>query len=665
MRATPLRLESVTLSGFRCFGNDPITVPLSAEITAVVGPNASGKTALLQALTKLFGTSRAQRMINRSDFHVAADADPDDRKPRELVIDVLVALPELADGTATSETVAPAFRHMMIAREKRSPVCRLRLEARWEDDGTVEGEVSQKFCWVDTLDKTPEEDKKHPVPAADRGLIQLYYTPANRDAGAQVRATAGALAARLLRAIEWSDEARDSVNTATTELVDAFEGEAAIEAIGNRLKKHWSSLHDDQVDTKPRLSLVSRRFEEVVSKIAVIFEQGPDGHERGLDALSDGQRSLFYFALVAAVFDMERQVVKGEVDGFHTEQLRIPALSIFALEEPENHLSPFFLARILRQVRSLTEEGSAQVLVTSHSPAVLGRVRPTEVRYCRCDPKTRVSSVKKIELPSRVSEEGKFVRGAMLAFPELYFARFVLLVEGDSERVVLPRLAKALDLLVDPAFVAIVPLGGRHVQHFWRLLSQLDIPYATLLDLDLGRASAGFGRIKTAIENLIDVGVSKAKLLTIDKGMLGDAEFAKMHTWQDEEDQKILPGWINRLKKYGVYFSEPLDFDLAMLSAFPEAYAATIPEGGGPRMTAAKAAEAVLGTSGPGLTLYTGLYKDYPALFPAYRYHFLTHSKPATHLAAVAHIKSGDLKTGMPPVLAEILVNITQSLRPD
>ena len=266
------------------------------------------------------------------------------------------------------------------------------------------------------------------------------------------------------------------------------------------------------------------------------------------------------------------------------------------------------------------------------------------MRYCRCDPKTRVSSVKEIKLPPSVSEEGKFVRGAMLAFPELYFARFVLLVEGDSERVVLPRLAEAADLMVDPAFVAIVPLGGRHVQHFWRLLSQLDIPYVTLLDLDLGRAGAGFGRIKTAIENLVDAGVSKTELLTTAKGVLPEAEFAAMHTWKDAEDQEILRRWIDWLKKYGVFFSEPLDLDLAMLTAFPAAYAATIPTGGGSKMTAAKAAEAVLGTSGPGLTLYTGPYKDYPPVLPVYRYHFLTHSKPATHLAALTHIKSRDLQ---------------------
>lgn len=173
------------------------------------------------------------------------------------------------------------------------------------------------------------------------------------------------------------------------------------------------------VDTKPRLSLVSRRFEEVVSRIAVVFEQRPDGLERGLDALSDGQQSLFYFSLAAAVFDLERTVVAGTVDGFRDDTMRIPALTLFALEEPENHLSLYFLARIVRQIRSMTEVCGAQALITSHPTAVLSRVDTREVRYCRCNPKTRISTVKFITLPKGANEETKFVRGAMLAYPEL------------------------------------------------------------------------------------------------------------------------------------------------------------------------------------------------------------------------------------------------------
>lgn len=659
-----MHIESMTLAGFRCFGPAPITVFFSSGITTLVGPNAAGKTALLQALSKLFGISNAQRTVQPSDFHLGVEDDPDDREIKNLFIEVSIGWPELVDGTATPETIAPAFRHMLINREGEAPICRLRLEAQWEPDGTAEGVVTQKLCWVDTLEEKPSENKCCPVSPADRGLIQLYYTPASRDAAAQVRTTTGALAARLLRAIEWSSDTEDAIQEATGRIASAFESEASIAAIGEALQNRWSELHDEVVDTSPKFSLTSRQFEEVVRKIAVIFEQGPNGQERDLNVLSDGQQSLFYFALAAAIFDMERAIINKKVEGFLGDNIRIPALTLLALEEPENHLSPYFLARIIKQVRSLTDVGSAQAIITSHSPAVLSRVNPCEVRYCRCDSDTRVSTVKEIALPDDTDEAAKFVRGAMLAYPELYFARFVLLVEGDSERIVLPRLAESLDLLIDPAFVAIVPLGGRHVQYFWHLLAQLGIPYATLLDLDLGRQGGGFGRIKTSIEKLIGIGVPKDNLLELASGeILSDAEFAEMHTWNRAKQLNSLKAWVDDLKSHGVYFSAPLDLDLSMLKAFPEAYQKIIPDGGGPRMDIDKAMNVALGTAGRGHSLYTGLYKAYPDLFPEYRYHFLTHSKPATHLAALTHIKKKKLKKDMPPVLKEVLEHIANALR--
>lgn len=661
-----MRLISATISGFRCFGPEPTKVTIAPRITAVVGPNAAGKTAVLQALGKLFGVSRSERTIVTSDFHADADSDGNEVEECDLYIDVLISLPELIDGTATPETIAPSFRHMLLERNGKAPVCRMRLEARWEFDGTVEGAVTQNLYWIDTLEDDPSDDKKHPVAAADRGLIQLYYAPATRDPAKQIKSSAGALTSRLLRAIEWSEKTEKTVTEASESLSKAFEGEDAIDAISEALEKRWSDLHDDETDKKPRLSLVSRRFEEIVSKIAVIFEQGPDGNERGLDALSDGQQSLFYFALAAAVFDLERDVVAGKVEGFHQDQLRIPALTIFALEEPENHLSPYFLARIVRQVRSLTDQGSAQALFTSHSSALLSRVEPNEVRYCRRDAAAGTSSIKRVKLPAGTGEEAKFVRGALLAYPELYFARFVLLVEGDSERIVLPKLAEAKELLIDPAFVAIVPLGGRHVTHFWKLLTDLGIPHATLLDLDLGRHGGGFGRIKTALEQLMANGVPKEQLLKLSDGTVMTAEnFAQMHTWENDEVLKNLQGWIDFLATKGVYFSFPLDLDLALLKAFPDAYEAIIPTNGGPKMTIEKASEVVLGTAGPGLKMYEGSRKDYQAMLPAYRYHFMTNSKPATHLAALTHIDEANLKSDMPPVFSALLDHIAKSLRRD
>jgi putative ATP-dependent endonuclease of OLD family len=146
-----VRIQSITIAGFRCFGPDPQLIEVTRDLTAIVGPNASGKTAVLQALCTLFGVTRAQRTVRRSDFHLPPGVPPDDRTKRSLFVDVIIALPELAKGSATAHTVAPAFRHMQIAGPKATPICRMRLEAQWEDDGTAEGEVTQNLCWVDKL----------------------------------------------------------------------------------------------------------------------------------------------------------------------------------------------------------------------------------------------------------------------------------------------------------------------------------------------------------------------------------------------------------------------------------------------------------------------------------------------------------------------------------
>src|SRR5258708_2586726 len=100
-------IQSMTVCGFRSFGAEAEHIDLAGELTAVVGPNASGKTALLQALTKMFGISRAQRTIHRSDFHLPPDVAPDDRTTRTLFVDAVIALPELAEGAGTAHTVAP------------------------------------------------------------------------------------------------------------------------------------------------------------------------------------------------------------------------------------------------------------------------------------------------------------------------------------------------------------------------------------------------------------------------------------------------------------------------------------------------------------------------------------------------------------------------------
>lgn len=66
-----MKIENIAVRNFRCFGPDWMEVSLEEQVTAFVGGNGSGKTALFQALSRLFGVTRADRTVTKKDFHIA------------------------------------------------------------------------------------------------------------------------------------------------------------------------------------------------------------------------------------------------------------------------------------------------------------------------------------------------------------------------------------------------------------------------------------------------------------------------------------------------------------------------------------------------------------------------------------------------------------------
>ena len=162
---------------------------------------------------------------------------------------------------------------------------------------------------------------------------------------------------------------------------------------------------------------------------------------------------------------------KSESNKFSQDLIHyLPYLTILAIEEPENNLSPYYLSKIIQQINDLVNLGMTQAIISSHSARVLSRIEPEQVRYFRLDEKFN-SQVRELTLPTDTDEANKYVKEAIKAFPELYFAKFVVLGEGDSEEIVIPKIAEAMGIHLDRSFVAMVPLGGRHVNHFWRLLN--------------------------------------------------------------------------------------------------------------------------------------------------------------------------------------------------
>ena len=460
----------------------------------------------------------------------------------------------------------------------------------------------------------------------------------------------------------------------------------------------WRDLIDEYAASNVSVKFAEADLEQLVRGFGVTFVPGNDGRESDLASLSDGQQSLFYLALVGAISDIEAMLVAeqrattaidhnhgdGEVGalndnaleplGFRTERLNVPALTVFALEEPENHLAPHYLSRIVHLLRGLANSGRTQAIFSSHSPAILRRVEPQEVRHFRLDMKSRTSVLSAITLPVAAEEVSKYVREAVVAYPELYFAKFVILAEGPSEEIVLPKVAAARGFQIDQSFVSVVPLGGRHVNHFWRLLNDLSIPHATLLDLDAGRETGGWARIKYVCLQLLSIGKDPGELLRFDyKGVLHELSIEELENLHERSPKTIdeLVPWCRHLERFGVYFSGPLDFDLSMLGKFQNAYQ-DVSDPQGPRIPAAgsetreqytrTAVSSVLGND-ENIDLFTGT--RWEELFPWYRYLFLSRSKPATHLLALSGLHDQQLSENAPAVIIRLLEQCEKAIKAD
>ena len=654
-----MKIESVQLKNFRCFGSDPIKIDIEPAVTALVGGNGAGKTAWLLALCRMFGVTKTQRSITRRDFHVSVDRK-EILSGTNLSIDVVLAFPELAGAEADSTAAVPEFFRQMSASAPGAPLkARLCLRASWTEDGTPEGSVDEDLRWIRSLDDQFVWDDCKKVQPVERGAIQLVYVPANRNAADQVTAL---LKGRLWQAAFWSRKFRTSSSRSASLIQKRFEREDPASFVLERLTKRWQQVHEADTDASPALRLIETRLEDLVRRAEFAFYPDERGQERELAELSDGQRSLFHIALTAATLEVERDAfaMPTEECAFDQEKLRRTYLTLLAIEEPENSLSPFFLSRIIAQAREIGGLSSAQVLVSSHSPSILSRIEPEEVRYFRHERSRRCSSVRKLNLPENDAEATQYVRLAVKAYPELYFARFVVLAEGDSERLVIPRIAEAAGFALDPSFVPIVPLGGRHVAHFWRLLSDLGIPYATLLDLDLGRVHGGANVIRGAVANLAIIGNDLSGNINVLSGTidLGDLPLLDDSALKDGLGANV---WLQALRHEGVYFSTPLDLDFSMLRAFPNAYRCPHPGGKGPR-TGARIAEekrrVTLKTKGN-----PSLYDDsYDEEFCWYPYLFLNRSKPETHLVALSLIDPIDLVASAPSELRALIEHIGQKL---
>ena len=664
-----MKLTKVIINNFRSFGESQI-IELNNQ-TVLIGNNSSGKTTVLQALSKLFSDKQNDRIIKKSDFHLPKGSRPGENT-RNLFIE-----------TPYSPAIPSFFEHFTVSKDGAKPFLRIRLESSWEDDGTVEGSIDTQFYYISSDEDTIRDEDKHRAPRKDLDKIRVLYVPASRTPEKELGNASGSMLSRLVNSINWTEDEINEITDKIDELNNTFLSEnGALNQINNEIQKSWELYHEDNRFSQAELIINSSEMAAALRQIALKFSPTTTEEAFTVSDLGDGLRSIFYFSLVDSILDIELEITKDREENPNNPRFKLipPVLTILAIEEPENHIAPHHIGKLIKRFKQLGNNDNSQVILTSHSPAIVKRIDPEDLKYLRIENNDRVlqTIVSDIQLPLAIDESYKYIKGAIQAYPELYFAKLVVLGEGDSEELLLPKFFDLLGKEVDSSQISIVPLGGRHVNYFWKLLNALRIPHITLLDFDNERYGGGWGRIKYISQHLYELNTEFQEWFNTQR-----LDFNEIGSRGCESiGAQRLINWFNKLEEFNVYFSSPLDIDFLMLQHYKDNYLNTLSPIEGPVVSYndsdgsskkvklsdldcldrlqlegfnKRKEEAIRATlkdkSGSG----DSFTEEEKKLMIWYQYFFLGRGKPTTHMQFLSSISDDELTRNLPPVFEKMV----------
>lgn len=319
-------------------------------------------------------------------------------------------------------------------------------------------------------------------------LPEVIYIEAVKDASAEVKTTDAATFGKLLKIL-------------LDEVADQFgDIEKEFQKIQRKLSRHTAqdgSSQDDRLDevkfiestiegfVQESFPGVSLRMDVPAPELRTILSSAElrihDGHEGPISSKGDGLKRTVAFAILRAYTTLREGGFKV---GKAQSTIRPSYLLLF--EEPELYLHP----RAQRQLFDALAKFSTDhpVLVTTHSPtffdaestATFAKLRKLEA------PETGVHTVS-IDLKGQISNRDAFQLICHENNEAALFARVVVLVEGDSDVLVFPHLAKLLNSDWDHVEqnIVFIRTGGKgSISRYRTFFAYFGIDVHAIADLD-------------------------------------------------------------------------------------------------------------------------------------------------------------------------------------
>ena len=472
-------LATLEIENFRIFGSrdedSHLMVDLQPGLNLLVGENDSGKTCVVDAIRLLVGTvTQDYFTVRESDFHIGAAG-------QATQLTILGIFRGLNKGEAGA-----LLEYLSVEGEDDESDFFLRMWLRAERNESQHLSARRRRVTYEVRAGSDDEGRR--IEGAARDMLRATYLKPLRDALGELTARRGSRLSQVLRAFpgiqdetkdEWTPTTTDSQPKTLVEIMRRAEHEmrqapvlqTATTTVNEQYLEPFSlgetPLHGD-------ITVKAHDLRQILEWMELTLDDAVAGATRGL-----GIQNLLFIAT--------------ELLALTPSSAWDPELPLLLIEEPEAHLEPQRQRRLIEFLGDnakrlpTSPQHEMQIVLTTHSPnlasmiGVKGLIIMQRGRAYPMGPEHTLLDQSDYEFLERFLDVTK---------SNMFFARGVLIVEGDAEALLLPTLAQRIGRPLTKHGVSIVNVGHVGLFRYARIFRRqhppnLAVRVACLADRDI------------------------------------------------------------------------------------------------------------------------------------------------------------------------------------